>query len=305
MEKIIDLHTHLDTLGVIASFIGKRCDHTIRLEEHIKDNYKIILSVSMYVPLLSSYESLRTLILNFKKKALKYPGVKLIKTKKDLDSDFLTGLILHIESARTITNHKTQLPELYELGIRGIIPMHFVNNQIGFSCDDIRSKLSALNPSNQGLKKYGKEFIQHCNSLGIWLDLAHCSDQTAKDILNLSNSVLISHIGVRDLISRDRNQTVCLMKKVANKGGVIGITPWTHLIGHENNAFNNQLHYLINQGLENNICIGSDFGAPINTLSKNNSIYHLSREINADFKSLKDKIKWKNAYNFFNQALPN
>ena len=40
MEKIIDLHTHLDTLGVIASFIGKRCDHTIRLEEHIKDGKK-------------------------------------------------------------------------------------------------------------------------------------------------------------------------------------------------------------------------------------------------------------------------
>lgn len=302
MEKIIDLHTHLETLGSVFTSRSLIQNHQFHLDGHIRANHKTILSVAMYVPLFAGFDGLIKLINDFRNQIEKTDSVKLILNKNDLESDFNVGIILHIESARVIENHRLQLPELFDLGVRGIIPMHFVNNKIGISSDDPRNILS-FKYKDTGLSVYGKEFIKHCNKLGMWIDLSHSSDNTAEEIVELADNVMISHVGVRDLVDKKRNQSVKLMKKIASKKGVIGLIPWTHLIGDQMDSYENQFNFLHHQGLENHIAIGSDFGAPIKTSTHHRSVFDLARSINK-FDENKNLYKWNNAFEFFKRVLP-
>lgn len=228
--------------------------------------------------------------------------VQLITQQSDLDKDFNLGIILHIESARTLKNPLIQIQELYDLGIRGVIPMHFKDNHLGNSCDDLLRR-TGFKRRDHGLTDIGERFIEKCNEMKIWLDLTHTSDQTALDILESANEVMVSHIGIRDLRKYDRNKTIHFYKKLVNKKGVIGITPWTHLIGKEKHQYLLNMKTLLSEGIEEAVCIGTDYGAPINTHKDFKSSLDLGHEIN-DQMIKPENILWNNAFNFFKRALP-
>lgn len=301
MEKILDLHTHLDTLGELFSYRSKIQHHKYTLEDHLNGQAKYLLSVAIYVPASKGYDGLLKHIVDFKTKIAKYPDVKLIKNKQDLNSNFKIGVILHVESARVITKGREQINELADLGIKGIIPMHFVDNKIGNSCDDPLRRLK-LKRNDHGLTEYGHQFIEECNKRNLWLDISHSSDQTALDILKLANNVMLSHVGIRDLVDKKRNQTINVMKKIQEKNGVIGLIPWEHLIGKRENDYKEQIQFAIGQGLENNLAIGSDFGAPIKTHRHSRGLNDLARIIK-NIPEHKDQLLWDNGFEFFKRVL--
>ncbi len=298
MTKIIDLHTHLDSLQTYVQLRSRLQNHKITINEHFKSDHKVILNLAFYMQFYQSFEDLIKLIKKYRDIINTTPGCKLINNKIDLDSDFQIGFIFHLESARLIRQPEKQIEQLFQLGIRGIIPLHFIDNQYGTSCDDFGRRLKIKSYDN-GLTGLGKDLIEICNQKNMWIDISHATDKTASDILKYADFVVASHTGIREFKNFKRNIPLEHAKEIQNKQGLIGLIPWTHLIQNHKNGYSNLVAFSLKNGLENAIGIGTDFGAPIKTYKENKSIFNLAEIIDLNFEAYATKIKSDNALSFY------
>lgn len=299
MTHLIDLHHHLDTLNALTKARGHLQNHLMSLKEHTREDYKVTISVSLYINFYRGYDFLKTLIQSLKEEINQCgEDVILITSQSDLKKEYKLGILLHVESGRALKDYQNQLPELYDLGIRGIIPLHFIDNHLGNSCDDLFRRLN-FKREDLGITKDGEEFIKICNRLGIWIDLTHTSDQTAEDMLASADHVMASHLGIRELKNLDRNKPINFLKRIAQKNGVIGLSPWAHLTGPRFQNYIEHYNYAKENELNGHTCIGSDFGAPIKTKPEIRSIFDIAKLIEDD------KFLSKNALSFFMRSLPN
>ncbi len=139
-----------------------------------------------------------------------------LKDKKIIPNDI--DFIYSIEGCDYIKSIE-ELEELYQIGLRSILPVWNHQNQYG---SGIRTM--------EGLTQKGQELIQKAIDLGMIVDVSHANEQTFYDILEVyeksrkPNSILIaSHSNVRSLCDRERNLTdgqLCQLKKL---GGYIGL----------------------------------------------------------------------------------
>lgn len=75
-----------------------------------------------------------------------------------------------------------------------------------------------------GLSDFGREVVSEMNRLGMVIDLSHASDQTVKDVLDVSTQpVVVSHSSCRALVPLMRNVPDDLLEALARNGGVIGM----------------------------------------------------------------------------------
>jgi membrane dipeptidase len=82
------------------------------------------------------------------------------------------------------------------------------------------------NPRDGGLTEYGAQIVDRMNQLGMAIDVSHCADRTTLDAVAASRKpVLITHSNCRALVPNiARCKTDEAIKKVASKGGVMGVT---------------------------------------------------------------------------------
>ncbi len=79
---------------------------------------------------------------------------------------------------------------------------------------------------NPGLSPYGAQIVERMNHLGMAIDVSHCGVQTTMDSIEASaKPVLVSHSNCRALVpTSPRCKTDEIIRRMARKGGVIGIT---------------------------------------------------------------------------------
>lgn len=117
----------------------------------------------------------------------------------------------------------------------------------------------------KGLTELGREAVYELNKNKIIIDISHLSDGGVEDILALSSSpVVASHSNCRKVCNVSRNLTDSQLKKIADKGGVVGLNFCYDFITSDENADVFDLlyrHYLhaVNCGGEDLPAIGSDF----------------------------------------------
>ena len=302
MKTLVDIHHHVDTLPSLLQLRNKGQGHIFALNNHLAEDYKTILSVPLYAQPGQNYDSLIQMIKLLKRRVDQAGSqARLILSKSDLSADFKLGVLLHVESARLIRKPENQLLELFELGIRGIIPLHFVDNQFGASCDD-PLRTARLKRSDSGLTERGYLLIELMNKLKMWVDVTHTTDQTGLDILTCANEVMASHIAIRDLVPLKRNKPISFFKLLAEKNGIFGILPWQHLVGSQQDSYQQHIQTAIESGLANSLCIGTDFGAPIKTHTSIKSLYDCAKMVEAFDQA--QLIQSENALRFFERALP-
>jgi membrane dipeptidase len=104
----------------------------------------------------------------------------------------------------------------YGLGQR-ISQLTYLHNRIGGGSSD---------RSDSGLSDYGARVLDRMNTLGMAVDVSHCSDRTTLDAIEASKKpVLITHANCRALVPNSaRCKTDEAIQRVAAKGGVIGVT---------------------------------------------------------------------------------
>jgi membrane dipeptidase len=79
---------------------------------------------------------------------------------------------------------------------------------------------------DDGISDFGVAIIEKMNAAGMAVDVSHCGDRTTLDAFDISKRpVLITHSNCRALVpGHPRVKTDEAIKKVGEKGGVIGIT---------------------------------------------------------------------------------
>lgn len=79
-----------------------------------------------------------------------------------------------------------------------------------------------------GLTQFGREAAKRMKQLDIIIDLTHAHPNLMTDVLDLPTSerpaLMVSHTGVNGVCKNSRNMDDMLLKRVADAGGIIGVT---------------------------------------------------------------------------------
>jgi membrane dipeptidase len=104
----------------------------------------------------------------------------------------------------------------YSLGQR-VSQLTYRNNRIGGG---------STGSKDHGLSPYGASIVERMNQIGMAIDVSHCSDRTTLDACEVSRKpVLVTHSNCRALVpNRPRCKTDDAIKRIAAKGGVMGVT---------------------------------------------------------------------------------
>jgi membrane dipeptidase len=130
------------------------------------------------------------------------------------------AFIPSLEAATPIENELDRLDILYGLGIRSSGIAYSEANTLGCGLREVR---------DGGLTEFGRAAVQRMNKLGIAIDISHSGDQTSLDTIEVSQQpIFITHAGARGLWNTRRMKPDEVLKKCAEKGGVIGVEAAPH-----------------------------------------------------------------------------
>ncbi|MDN3205799.1 dipeptidase [Algoriphagus sediminis] len=179
---------------------------------------------------------------------------KLIEAKKS--NPAVIGAMLGIEGGHALEGEIENLKKVYDAGVRMMGLTHFFDNELGGS---------AHGESLEGLTEFGRQVVGEMNKLGMFIDLAHCSPAMVDDVLDMTTQpVIVSHTGVRAVLDSQRNLSDDQIRKIASKGGIIGIAFFDQAVGVPElpNIIASMKHVRDLVGIEH-VALGSDFDGSV------------------------------------------
>ncbi|HEY6805195.1 MAG TPA: dipeptidase [Pyrinomonadaceae bacterium] len=131
--------------------------------------------------------------------------------------------LMGIEGGHAIEDSLATLREFYRLGVRYMtLTWNNTNNWADAGRGEKR---------HHGLSKFGEEVVLEMNRLGMMVDVSHVSDETMSDALDVSKAPIIaSHSSARALSNVPRNIPDDLLKRIADKGGVIQVNFYSFFV---------------------------------------------------------------------------
>lgn len=166
------------------------------------------------------------------------------------------ALVACIESATPVENEVDRVDVLYGFGVRMMGITYSESNGCGSGLKEAR---------DGGLTKFGRKVVRRMNQLGMTIDVSHCGDRTAMDVIECSETpILMSHCGARALWNTPRLMPDDVLKACAEKGGVIGIeaAPHTTLTHkhplHSIESFMEHFEYVVNLVGIDHVAFGPD-----------------------------------------------
>ncbi len=137
-----------------------------------------------------------------------------------LNNPSLTAGIFGVEGLHSLEGRLENLDIFFDAGVRTAGLVHLGGNDLGGS---------AHGRQRGGITSFGEAVLQRMEEKHILVDLAHASPALIEDLLNrVTRPLIISHTGLKGVHNNERNISDACAVKIADKGGVIGITyfPW-------------------------------------------------------------------------------
>jgi len=142
-----------------------------------------------------------------------------VKTTKDIREAKKTGklaLMIGFQNGTHFGQDIRNVKFFYDLGIRQVQLTYNSLNYLGAGCTERR---------DVGLSDFGVQVVEKMNELGMLVDLSHCGVKTTLDGIEASKKpVLFTHTNCEALCNNPRGKSDEEIKKLAAKGGVMGIT---------------------------------------------------------------------------------
>jgi membrane dipeptidase len=166
-----------------------------------------------------------------------------------------TGVILGFQNTSALEGRLSNLELFHRVGVRIVQLTYNYQNDIGTGCYE---------PSGDGgLTEFGRGVVAEMNRLGILIDLSHVGTATSNDVLRESTTpIAITHAAPLGLHAHPRNKTDALLRSVAERGGVVGITALSWFLrGGEDSTLDDYfdaLDYAVNLIGEDHVAIGTD-----------------------------------------------
>ena len=143
----------------------------------------------------------------------------------------------------------------YRLGLRSCQITYNERNLAGVGC--------RAQGDDGGLTDFGRELVEHMNSLGMLIDLSHANMPTMADTIAHSRMpVHISHTGCDAVHPHERNTTDTILRALADRGGVVGICQLRPFLTEKKqdnlHAFFDHIDHAVDVAGIEHVCIGSD-----------------------------------------------
>jgi membrane dipeptidase len=133
------------------------------------------------------------------------------------------AVVLGFQNATIVESDVRNLDKLHAAGTRCIQLTYNSRNLLGDGCTE---------RTNAGLSDFGVDVVHRMNELGIVVDLSHCGVQTSKDGIELSKRPpAFTHTVCQAIYNHVRGKSDELLKAIANKGGMTGITTLGYFVG--------------------------------------------------------------------------
>lgn len=187
--------------------------------------------------------------------------LKLVRNREDLDKllaarsgqdNNITGAMLALEGAHALEGDVQHLATLHQAGFRVLGLAHFFDNTMAGS---------AHGTNRHGLTENGRTLVRQALKLGMVIDISHASAKTIDDVLTITDKpVIASHGGVRSTCDTPRNLDDNQVRKIAARGGVIGVGLFAFAsCGHTLDDTVKAMRYIADLvGIEH-VALGSDF----------------------------------------------
>lgn len=135
----------------------------------------------------------------------------------------LISILIGMENGAPVQKSMSLLRLFHRMGVRYMTLTHNGDNEIADAAMEGKRW--------GGLSPFGREVVAEMNRLGIIVDVAHVSDGTFSDVLDCSKKpVLSTHSCCRALANHPRNMTDEMIKRMADKGGVIQINFYPYFL---------------------------------------------------------------------------
>ena len=206
------------------------------------------------------------------------------------------------------------LEQLFQDGVRMITLTWNHKNAIGCpNCIRPDGTHSLTRPNTEdGLTQYGFRVIARMEELGMMIDVSHLSDRGFYDVYeNTAKPFLASHSNARSVTPHVRNLTDDMIRKLSERGGIIGVNFETTFLGAENDcgiaAVVRHLEYLRNTGGEECLALGSDYdgikGNPeLSGVQDMEKLWHALHQTGWK-QSVLDKLFYENVLRFYRDVL--
>jgi len=157
-------------------------------------------------------------------------GLKKILSSNDLTelmaSDHETGVLFLVENADPLLEY--DIEELVKRKIMVVGLTHVGENRLG-------DGNNVFHP--QGLTKEGKELVRLLEENSFAIDVAHLSDPSFNDLMDIfKGSIISSHTGFRFFCSIPRNLEKYQLEAIFERNGIVGITVNPEMLTGEKEA---------------------------------------------------------------------
>lgn len=177
---------------------------------------------SIYLPndVANPIQAFRNQLALARRLVARYPDLEQALEADDIVRIHRQGRIASLyglEGGHALGGDVAQLRVLYGLGARYLTLTHTRSNELADSSEGPRL--------HGGLSKVGRQAVAEMNRLGMLIDLSHVSDETMRDVLELSTRpVVFTHSNVRALCNHERNVPDDVLLKLRANGGVIMVS---------------------------------------------------------------------------------
>lgn len=281
--KVFD--AHCDVLWQLWNAKGKKDfqnDPSLHITfEQLKKRTGSIQCFAIYVPETVPYEQRFEVALDmvdiFYKQVLSLPGMKLIRTKKDIEQleSNEVGAILTLEGGEAIGKDMVKLRTLYRLGVRS---MGLTWNHANLLAD------GALETRGAGLTTFGKKVVEELNSFRLWTDVSHLNERGFWDVMESAQYPIASHSNCYELCQHPRNLKDEQVQALIEKDGVIGVTFVPAFLANHGPVYMDDIlrhvEHICLLGGERNIGFGSDFDGITETVIGVEAYRHYEYVIN-------------------------
>ncbi|MDE7031191.1 MAG: dipeptidase [Lachnospiraceae bacterium] len=120
--------------------------------------------------------------------------------------------------------------------------------------------------NTNGLTRKGFLFVERMEELGMIIDVSHLSDAGFWDVANHTKKPFVaSHSNARALCGHARNLTDAMIRKIADRGGVIGLNYYGCFLNETNDSYSSaarmaeHARHIVNVGGAECLGLGSDF----------------------------------------------
>ena len=243
--KVIDMHCDtmkaiLDNRDIGKNINLKNNNFTVDIEKMKQGDYMLQVFAA-YTDIKegdSLVNALRTIDLFHNEIEANKDDIGIVLTYNDILKNIeqnKMSALLSIEEGACCKGDLGILRNFYRLGVRMMTLTWNYENELGFPNEIIGNKLVC----DRGLKNKGFEFIEEMEKLGIIIDVSHLSDAGFYDILNNTKKPFVaSHSNSRSICGHRRNMTDDMIKKLADRGGVMGLNFYSNFL-NDNTTFNN------------------------------------------------------------------